>query len=78
VAGTPRKPNEKLAQKLKTKHLALLQKVLILTGKPLYLLLSFTLVALFFLSSWFKRAARKVNLIVIFILFLFFIFYSLF
>ncbi|MEJ2441656.1 MAG: transglycosylase domain-containing protein [Patescibacteria group bacterium] len=58
MARTPKKANAKLAPKLEKRHLALPSKVLILTGKPFYLLITYSLLALLFISFWIGHSVR--------------------
>ncbi|MEJ2347607.1 MAG: transglycosylase domain-containing protein, partial [Patescibacteria group bacterium] len=58
MARTPKKANAKLAPKLEKRHLALPSKVLILTGKPFYLLITYSILALLFISFWIGHSVR--------------------
>jgi len=62
------KQNVKLAPKLDKKHLAPIGKVLIFAGKPFYLILSYLVISLLFITYWVGRGTRLAISFIIFLL----------
>ncbi|MGB6838982.1 MAG: transglycosylase domain-containing protein, partial [Microgenomates group bacterium] len=58
VAHILKKADVKVAPKVKNSHLSLIGKVLVFAGKPLYLLFTYSILALLFISYWIGYSTR--------------------